>query len=66
MSEVQGANEGTQGTYLPQAAEVDVPAVRQNQDAKAKVEIGSAAISPKHGGADEPGNMVHYLFVRVA
>jgi hypothetical protein len=43
MSEVQGANEGTQGTYLPQAAEVDVPAVRQNQDAKAKVDVGPPA-----------------------
>jgi hypothetical protein len=40
MSEVQGPDEGAQGTYLPQAAEMDVSAVRQNQDAEAKVEIG--------------------------
>jgi hypothetical protein len=43
MSEVQGPDEGNQGTYLPQAAEVDMPAMRQNKDAEAKVEIGLPA-----------------------
>jgi hypothetical protein len=44
MPEVQGADEGTQGTHLPQAAQVDMTAVRQSQDAKAKVEIGASSM----------------------
>jgi hypothetical protein len=35
VPEVQGPDEGTEGTHLSQAAKVDMPPVRQDQDAEA-------------------------------
>jgi hypothetical protein len=39
MSKVQGPDEGAQRTYLPPAAEVEMPEMRQGQDAEAKGEV---------------------------
>jgi hypothetical protein len=40
---VQGPDEGIQGAHLSQAAEVDMPEVRQDQDAEAEVEVDEVA-----------------------
>jgi hypothetical protein len=37
MSKMQSPDEGNQRAHLPQAAEVEVPEVRQSQDAEAEV-----------------------------
>jgi hypothetical protein len=39
LSKVQSPYEGGEGTHLSQAAEVDVSAMHQSEDAKAEVEI---------------------------
>jgi hypothetical protein len=46
MSKVQGPDEGTQGTHLPPAAEVEMSAVRQNQDAEAKISYRYFVLTP--------------------
>jgi hypothetical protein len=39
MSKVQGLDDGSQRTRLPQAAEVEMSEMRQSQDAEAKGEV---------------------------
>jgi hypothetical protein len=39
MSKMQGPDAGDQRAHLPQAAEVEVPGVRQSQDAEAEAEV---------------------------
>jgi hypothetical protein len=39
MSKVQGADEGDQGTHLPQPAEVEMSQVRRYQDAETKEKV---------------------------
>jgi len=46
MSKVQGPDERNQGTHLPQAAEVEMSAMRQSQDAEAKISYRYSFITP--------------------
>ena len=52
MSDMQGPDEGVKGAHLPHAAEVEMPEMRQSQDAEAEVEALLVVRATQYGSLD--------------